>query len=90
MRELSLDYVPYELRHTFASLLIHAGMAAPLVAAQMGHSRSSMTLDHYAHFFRARDLRAGVPVEDAVHEARSQAPATRWASVPALRRAAPP
>lgn len=53
--------VPYEMRHTFASLLIHAGRSAPYVAAVMGHSRTSTAQDHYGHWFDARDLRTGVP-----------------------------
>jgi integrase len=41
---------PYELRHSFASLLIHAGKSVAHVARQMGN-RPSMTADTYAHVF---------------------------------------
>jgi integrase len=33
------DATPYDLRHTYASLLIHEGCSVPAVAALMGHSR---------------------------------------------------
>jgi integrase len=41
---------PYDLRHSFASLLIHAGRSVAQVARQMGN-RPSMTADTYAHVF---------------------------------------
>jgi integrase len=41
--------VPYDLRHTFATLLIYAGRPIPSVAAALGHASPSMTLDTYAH-----------------------------------------
>jgi integrase len=63
--------VPYEMRHTFASLLIHEGRSAPYVAAVMGHSRTSTAQDHYGHWFDSRDMRTGVPMEEAVEEARA-------------------
>jgi integrase len=41
---------PYELRHSFCSLLIHEGMNPVEVAAQAGHA-PSMSLDTYGHIF---------------------------------------
>jgi integrase len=48
-------HVPYDLRHTFASLLL--AKAAPLtyVAKQMGHSNPGITLKHYAHWIPSGD-----------------------------------
>lgn len=41
---------PYDLRHSFVSLLIHEGMSPVEVARQAGH-RPSMALDTYGHVF---------------------------------------
>jgi integrase len=40
---------PYDLRHTFASLLLAEGAPLPYVAAQLGHSKPTTTLRYYAH-----------------------------------------
>src|SRR6266508_4373724 len=40
----------YDLRHTFASLLLADGAPLPYVAAQLGHSRPTTTLQFYAHW----------------------------------------
>src|SRR5262249_16884421 len=40
---------PYDLRHTFASLLIAAGKNPLYVARQMGHYSAGFTLDTYGH-----------------------------------------
>ncbi len=40
---------PHELRHRYASVQIARGVPVTAVAAQLGHSRKSLTLDTYAH-----------------------------------------
>jgi len=40
---------PYDLRHTFASLLLAKGAPLPYVAAQLGHKNPTTTLRYYAH-----------------------------------------
>ncbi len=40
---------PHELRHRYASVQIGRGVPVTQVAAQLGHSRKSLTLDTYAH-----------------------------------------
>lgn len=61
--------VPYDLRHSFASLMIQAGYSAAELAAEMGHA-PTLTLDTYAHLFSefARGERVD-PVE-AITQAR--------------------
>ena len=59
--------VAYDLRHSFASLLIHEGMNVIEVAAQLGHS-PAMTLSTYAHLFtEAIEERSA---EEAIEAAR--------------------
>jgi integrase len=60
---------PYDLRHSFVSLLIAEGANIVEVARQAGHS-PTMTLSTYAHLF---DEAAGVdhePAEDQIRRAR--------------------
>jgi integrase len=40
---------PHDLRHRYASVQIGRGVPVTLVAAQLGHSRKSLTLDTYSH-----------------------------------------
>jgi hypothetical protein len=44
---------PYDLRHTFASLLITAGKNPLYIARQMGHYNAGFTLDTYGHMMEA-------------------------------------
>jgi integrase len=39
----------HDLRHTFASLLIHQGAHTKFVSEQLGHASSQITLDRYGH-----------------------------------------
>ena len=40
---------PHDLRHRYASVKIAEGVPVTQVAAQLGHSRNSLTLDTYSH-----------------------------------------
>jgi len=42
-------YHPHDLRHRYASVKIGEGVPVTTVAAQLGHSRKSLTLDTYSH-----------------------------------------
>lgn len=42
-------YSPHDLRHRYISLLVHAGVPAPIVGQVVGHARASVTIDVYAH-----------------------------------------
>jgi integrase len=62
---------PYDLRHSFASLLLAEGRNPVEVAEQMGHA-PTMTLDTYGHVIsrlRARDM-GPVSVEALINQAR--------------------
>ncbi len=40
---------PHDLRHRYASVQIARGVPVTNLAAQLGHARSSITLDTYSH-----------------------------------------
>jgi integrase len=42
-------YHPHDLRHRYASVKVAEGVPVTNLAAQLGHSRKSMTLDTYSH-----------------------------------------
>lgn len=43
------SYSPHDLRHRYISLKLKEGVPVTEVAAQVGHARTSLTLDTYAH-----------------------------------------
>jgi integrase len=45
----------YEMRHTFATLSLSAGVPLEWIAAQLGHRDTRITLRHYARFLPAAD-----------------------------------
>jgi integrase len=42
-------YHPHDLRHRYASVKIAEGVPVTDLAAQLGHARTSLTLDTYSH-----------------------------------------
>jgi integrase len=40
---------PHDLRHRYASVKLREGVPVTDLAAQLGHSKKSMTLDIYSH-----------------------------------------
>jgi integrase len=63
--------VPYDLRHSFASLLIHEGRhSITQIAEWMGHSPATL-LGHYAHVIADVAGRSTLPSEQAIKAARS-------------------
>ena len=62
--------VPYDLRHSFASLMIQAGYSPAELAAEMGHA-PTLTLDTYAHLFSEFARGERVDPVDAITAARS-------------------
>jgi integrase len=65
----------HDLRHTAASLSIHAGASVKAVQAQLGHASATMTLDRYGHIW-PDELDALSDALDAV-AARSAADSVR-------------
>ncbi len=61
--------VPYDLRHSYASLLIHEGQSVVEVAAQLGHS-PQMTLSTYAHVMAELASAERISAEEQIRAAR--------------------
>jgi len=55
---------PHDLRHTFATWLLSAGVNVTWVADQMGHESPSITLDTYAHLLPNSDTEAARKLEE--------------------------
>ena len=61
---------PYDLRHAFASLLIHEGRLSVVeIAAQLGHN-PTVCLDTYAHVMAEQDGGERVGAEEQIVAAR--------------------
>jgi integrase len=63
--------IPYDLRHSFASLLIHEGVSVVEVARQMGNA-PDVTLDTYAHVFEELDPAERLSAVEAIRAARGE------------------
>ena len=63
----------HECRHTFASLMIAAGVNAKALATFMGHSSVTITLDRYGHLFPGSEAEAA-GLLDAYLERASEGP----------------
>jgi integrase len=63
---------PYDLRHTFVSLLLHSGATIPEVSAWVGHANAAMTLNVYAHVYAEAQRSTRLPVEQAIRDARTE------------------
>lgn len=60
---------PYDLRHSFASLLLHEGRSVIYVARQLGHD-PRLTLTRYGHVIDELEDRPPIEAEAAIAEAR--------------------
>lgn len=63
---------PYDLRHSFASLLLHEGRSVIYVARQLGHD-ARLTLTRYGHVMDELEDTPRIEAEVAIAEARRQA-----------------
>ena len=63
---------PYDLRHSFASLLLHEGASVIKVARQLGHD-ARLTLQTYGHVIDELDGKEHIDAETAIAEARTAA-----------------
>lgn len=73
--------VPYDLRHSYISLLIQAGYQILEVARLAGH-RPEETLRTYAHLFDEFDPTERINPEELIHEVRNHLAGARGADRP--------
>ena len=59
---------PPECRHTFASLMIGAGVNAKALSVYMGHASITITLDRYGHLMPGNEEEEAVALVDAYLE----------------------
>jgi integrase len=59
----------HDLRHTYASLLIHQGENIKYIQTQLGHSSPSVTLNVYAHLMKDQNQEAACRLENAIFKA---------------------
>jgi integrase len=52
----------HDLRHSYASAALRAGVPAKVVSERLGHANISITLDTYTHVLPAQDAQAAVSV----------------------------
>lgn len=67
---LAVKARPYDLRHSFASLLLHEGRSVIYVARQLGHG-AQLTLRFYGHVIEELDGAPHTTAETAISEARA-------------------
>lgn len=63
----------HECRHTFASLMIAAGVNAKALSTYMGHANISITLDRYGHLFPGNEDEAASLLDAYLERADSAA-----------------
>ena len=63
---------PYDLRHSFASLLLHEGRSVIYVARQLGHG-ADLTLGTYGHTIEELDDAPRIGADEAIAAARAKA-----------------
>jgi integrase len=56
----------YDIRHTFASMLIERGEKIKYIQSQLGHSNPTVTLNVYAHLMKPVNQEAACRLENAV------------------------
>lgn len=59
----------HECRHTFASLMIAAGVNAKALSTYMGHANISITLDRYGHLMPGNEAEAAELLDDYLERA---------------------
>ena len=63
----------HEARHTYASLMIAAGVNAKALSTYMGHSSITVTLDRYGHLMPGNEREAAARLDSYLESARASA-----------------
>jgi integrase len=64
----------HECRHTFASLMIAAGVNAKTLQTFMGHASITITLDRYGHLFPGAEDEAGALLDAFLERSLEDSP----------------
>jgi len=70
VNRLGISAVPYDCRHTAASLWLHEGRSLAWVSRALGHANQMTTLSHYSHAYEEARLATAVPMHEAILAAR--------------------
>lgn len=73
---------PHECRHTFASLMIAAGVNAKALSTFMGHAKIGITLDRYGHLMPGSEEEAAGLLTDYLDAQRGRAEEQARAAAP--------
>ncbi|MGC1798846.1 MAG: site-specific integrase, partial [Solirubrobacterales bacterium] len=74
LKEAGLERItPHACRHTFASLMIAAGVNAKALATFMGHANISITLDRYGHLMPGSEEEAATLLDFYLDAQRERA-----------------
>mgnify|MGYP001596272611 FL=1 len=65
---------PHDLRHTYATLAIMAGVPLLTVSRQLGHASIAITADVYAHAVPGGNRAAAEAMEEALSRAQTHPP----------------
>jgi integrase len=72
LRQIGLERArPYDLRHSFASLLLHEDRSVIYVARQLGHG-AQLTMGTYGHVIEELEDVPNLPAEEVIRRAREQ------------------
>jgi integrase len=67
LREAKISRIRFhDLRHSYASLLLHQGENIKYVQSQLGHSKPSVTLDIYSHLLKKENQEAACRLEETI------------------------
>lgn len=61
----------HEARHTFASLMIAAGVNAKALSTYMGHANIAITLDRYGHLMPGNEAEAATRLDAYLEQAET-------------------
>ncbi len=89
-KEARLERITFhECRHTFASLMIAAGVNAKALSTYMGHANISITLDRYGHLMPGSEEEAARLLETYLTAESQRADDAARAAAPQLRPSEP-
>jgi len=62
----------HDLRHTAATMLVHAGLNVRAIASRLGHANPNVTLSVYSHTLQSADKEAANMMENLINKNKSE------------------